>query len=115
MKVIEANDDTLVFERAFVARDEDGGFVPRCFMSGIACELGTKPTTLDAGFVPCWPLESRLQDDWPVSVTLQKETADGGEYVEVLQNATGNPRAIAAVRKFLDLVESGRADVGMLL
>lgn len=110
MKVIEANDDMLVFEGAFVARDEDGEFVPRCFFSGIACELSTKPTTLEAGFVACWPLEAQFQDDWPISVTVE---VDGIQ--DVLASATGNPRAIAAVRKFLDLVTSGQAQVGMLL
>jgi hypothetical protein len=109
--LISYDDDTLVFERAFVARDEAGQLVPRCFFSGIPCQLGTKETTVAAGFVACWPLEARLQENWPMSVKYRQDT--GVE--STLENCTGNPRAVAAVRRFLTLLESGEPAVGTAL
>lgn len=114
VKLVEINDDTLVFERAFVARDENGQLVPRCYFSGIACELGTKQSTLELGFVACWPLDSSLQENWPLSVTLEHDN-NGDQYLDTRAEATGNPQAVAAVRTFLDLIENNQAQPGQLL
>jgi hypothetical protein len=116
VSLLESNDDTLVFERAFIGKDDEGNFTPLCSFSGILCELAAdKPSTLDIGFVGCWPLDSNLVENWPLSVTLEKRTTDGDSYTEELPGCTGNVRAVAAVKHFLTLVESGQAQVGMTL
>lgn len=115
IKVIESNDDTLHFDRAFIGRDDSGEFVPLCLFSGILCELGTKPSTLEIGFVACWPLDANRLENWPISVTLEKETTSGEKYTDLMEHCTGNARAVQAVRKFLDLVNSGQARVGLEL
>lgn len=116
IKLLESDDDTLVFERAFVGKDDNGSFIPLCSFSGVLCELAIdKPSTLDIGFVGCWPLDASLLSNWPISVTLQKETVDAVKYQEELANCTGNPRAIAAVRHFLTLLNSGEVKLGMTL
>ena len=107
--IVESNEDDLIFERAVIARNENGELVPRCFYSGIACELGTHEGALADGIVGCAPLDPGLYADWPLSVRIQKEDAPGPELVE---NFTANPRAVAAVRKFLTLFETGEAEVG---
>ena len=112
VKLIEANDDTLEFEGAFVARDEWGNLVPHCFFSGIECELGTKPSPLEIGFAACWPLDARLLENWPLTVTLWH---DDNPIPDVRANCTGNPAAVAAVKKFLTLIERNQAEVGMML
>jgi hypothetical protein len=113
--LIESNDDTLRFERAFIGRDDNGEFIPLCLFSGILCELGTKESPLEIGFVSCEPVDINLLADWPLYVVLKKETAQGEAYTEQSNNCTGNARAVQAVRRFLELTASGQAHAGMEL
>lgn len=109
MKIIDSNEDTLNFERAFVARGDSGELVARCFYSGIACEIDATPGALAVGFVAVVPLDEKLKTDWPLSVTLEKENTHGEPYQELMENCTANPSAVSAYRKFLTLLDSNWA------
>jgi hypothetical protein len=112
MTILESNQDTLRFERAFIGRDDDGSLVPLCLWSGILCQLGTHPGAFADGLAGCVPVDPSLAADWPLSVRIQKEDAI---QPELLENFTAHPAAIAAVRKFVALQESGQARAGLEL
>jgi hypothetical protein len=110
MKIVERLDqeEGLEFQKAYI-RDLDGR--PSLFgvFGGVECHMETKETLLDAGVVSCDPVE--FDSDWPLSIVLEGE---GGQRYH-LNGASADPRAVAAARRYQELVLNGEAKPGMEL
>jgi hypothetical protein len=110
MRVIESNLDGFEFERAYIATI-DGAPVPVAIMGGVECRIETKPGPLMDALAFCQPVNPKLADDWPVSVTV--EDPENGE--RVLWNMTADPRVVSAARRYWELAAAGRATIGTSL
>lgn len=110
LRIIESVEDDFVFQRAFVA-EEDGVLVPRAEISGVLCNIETKPGPLKDGLAFCQPLNV-APDHWPNYVRVERPTAEGQAYAETLWNFTAKPRVVAAARRFNDLVNQGSVTHG---
>jgi len=81
------------FERAFVGKDDDGVYVPLAILGGELAQLATKV----------------FEDPVVVAYTFATIISRQETF------RTADARAVQAVRKFLDLVNSGQARVGIEL
>lgn len=111
LKIIESVEDNYTFDRAWIA-EENGELVPRALFGGVLVNIESKPTLLEAGIAFCEPIDGTAPDAWPVNVRVEHQE-DG--FQESLWNCTGNPRIVAAARKFARLMSSGEAREGMEL
>ncbi len=110
MRIVERLDleEGFEFQKAYI-RDLDGR--PALFGSfgGVECDMETKESLLEAGVVCCQPVD--FDADWPLSVVL--EGVDDQRYR--INGATADPRAVAAARRFHELLISGEAKPGVEL
>lgn len=106
VKILDANEDNFIFERAFVA-EQSGVPVPRAIMGGVLCNIETKPGPLADGLAFCEPVNPELAQDWPFFVDVDRGTGP-----ERLWNITRNPRVVAAARRFAELSATGQARIG---
>lgn len=109
VQVIAANEDDLVFERAFVDA-VNGVLVPRAVMGGVLCNIQTEPGPLADGLAFCEPVDPEAAQNWPMYLDV-----DLGAGEERLWNFTRNPSIVAAARRFEELNRADRLVEGMPL
>jgi hypothetical protein len=110
MKIVERLDQEAGFEfQKADIRDLDGLPILVGVFGGVECDVETKETLLDAGVVSCNPIE--FTPDWPLAIVLEDE--DGQRHH--LDEASVDPRAVAAARRFHELLLNGEAKPGMEL
>lgn len=109
MKIIESDLDTFKYERAFIT-ERDGAPCPVAVLSGVECCIETKPGPLEDGLAYCQPLRAELAENWPVSVTVERDN-----HREQLWNMTAHPGIVAAARHFAELLSLDQARPGMAL
>lgn len=99
----------LEFERAYVG-ELYGALVPMAVLGGVTCVLGTKSGLLEAGLAHCTPTLPGLLKSWPLSAVVEEEGV-----VRTMKGVSGDPRVLAAARRFNELSASGQAELGMAL
>jgi hypothetical protein len=109
MRVLASDNDGFEFERAFIG-EVAGELTPVAIMGGVACNIDTKPDSLEYGLAFCQPLVARIARDWPINVVV-----DRGFGAELLWHFTADPRVVAAARRFADISSRGAASVGSVL
>lgn len=102
-RIIESNFDTLQFERAFITEDPlaPGHFVPRAIISGIECDIQSKPTLIEDGLAFCEPVHPNPY--WPIYTVIER---DG--MVQRFDRLTNHPKIVAAAARFNALLAAGR-------
>lgn len=80
------------------------------WFGGTECEIVAKPSLDAAGVVCCLPFDDAVGFDWPMQVRIRVDGVD-----MVLDNATADPRAVAAFRVFSAACAAGRAVAAMPL
>jgi len=102
-KIIESNFDTLQFERAFVTEDPHapGHFVPRAVVSGIECDIQSKPTLIEDGLAFCEPINNNPY--WPVYTLIERNGT-----VRRFDRLTNHPKIVAAAARFNAVLASGQ-------
>lgn len=88
VKIIESVFDTFKFERAFLAADQ-----PRALISGVLCNLDTKPNLLELGLAFCQPTNPTLAEDWPVYTDVEVNGV-----ADRWWNVTADPETVRAAR-----------------
>lgn len=108
VKIIRSEMDTLRLDYAKIEH-VDGSMLPVATVSGIRCNIDTKPGPLADGMAYCQPLDSAFADAWPMSVVVR---FDGGAET-VLWNMTTDPGIVKAARRWADLESRGLVRVGV--
>lgn len=102
--------EDYTLEKLAVVRTAAGDLELHGWYAGVECRLDAKPSVLAAGVVGCDPLDVALALDWP----MQAEVELGG-IRQILDSATADERAVAALRVFQDALAAGTAREGMAL
>jgi hypothetical protein len=109
VKILDSDFDTFKFERAFVA-SHWGELIAVAVVSGVECNISTKPLLLHLGMAVCDPIDQSLVENWPVYVDVEINGLARREF-----GLTTNPGVLMAAKKFAELDENGKIVNGMTL
>ena len=103
--------EDYALERLAVVPGEDGRRELHGWFEGVECALESKPLLLTAGLVSCTPLDTALSWHWPMHARVRDD--DGRE--RLLSCMTADPRALAAMHRWLAAEAAGTAWPGLPL
>jgi hypothetical protein len=96
INIITSEFDTFQVERTFL----DAAGEPRAVISGVLCNIDTKPGLLAAGLAFCQPLDPALMEDWPVYTDVEVNGIPDRWW-----NITNDPALVKAAREKLSMAK----------